>query len=199
MSEVIINTKIPLERLGVLLGQEGTTKKLIEKFLDVHIDVDSHTGDVLLKLNENAFDPSVLFTARDIITAIARGFSPNKALKLREEDFSLYVIDLRELVGRSRSNLNRVKGRVIGRGGKIRMMIEELTETDLSVYGHTISIIGGSSRVLTAREAVIMLVRGMEHKNVYQFLQRFRSELKKEKALLWEDVKKGREEMDAKK
>ncbi len=199
MSETIINIKVPFERLGVLLGQEGTTKKLIENFLNVHVKVDSQTGDVSLTLNKNASDPSVLFMARDIITAIARGFSPERALKLREEDFVLYVIDLRELVGKSRSNLNRVKGRVIGRRGKIRGMIEELSETDVSVYGHTISIIGGVSRVMVAREAIIMLVSGVEYKNVYQFLQRFRSELKKEKALLWEDVKKGREEMDAKK
>ncbi len=191
MSQAIINTKVPFERLGVLLGQEGTTKKRIENSLNVCIDIDSDTGDISLKLNENAFDPSVLFTARDIITAIARGFSPTKAFKLIEYDFSLYVIDLRELVGRSQSNLNRVKGRVIGRNGKIRGMIEELTETDVSVYGHTISIIGGDSRVMAAREAIIMLVRGMEHKNVYQFLQRFRRELKKEKALLWEDAKTG--------
>lgn len=191
MSQAIINTKVPFERLGVLLGQEGTTKKRIENSLNVCIDVDSDTGDISLKLNENAFDPSVLFTARNIITAIARGFSPTKAFKLIEYDFSLYVIDLRELVGRSQSNLNRVKGRVIGRNGKIRGMIEELTETDVSVYGHTISIIGGDSRVMAAREAIIMLVRGMEHKNVYQFLQRFRRELKKEKALLWEDAKTG--------
>jgi ribosomal RNA assembly protein len=199
MSETIINTKVPFERLGVLLGQEGTTKKLIENCLNVHVKVDSQSGNVSLTLDENAFDPSVLLTARDIITAIARGFSPERALKLREEDFILYVIDLRELVGRSRSNLNRVKGRVIGRRGKIRGVIEELTETDVSVYGHTISIIGGVSRVMAAREAIIMLVRGVEYKNVYQFLQRFRSELKKDKALLWEDVKKGREEVDAKK
>ncbi len=199
MTETIINIKVPFERLGVLLGQEGTTKKLIEKFLNVHVKVDSQTGDVSLTLNKNASDPSVLFMARDIITAIARGFSPERALKLREEDFVLFVIDLRELVGKSRSNLNRVKGRVIGRRGKIRGMIEELSETDVSVYGHTISIIGGVSRVMVAREAIIMLVSGVEYKNVYQFLQRFRSELKKEKALLWEDVKKGREEMDAKK
>lgn len=199
MSETIINIKVPFERLGVLLGQEGTTKKLIENFLNVHVKVDSQTGDVSLTLNKNASDPSLLFTARDIITAIARGFSPERALKLREEDFVLYVIDLRELVGRSRSNLNRVKGRIIGRRGKIRGMIEELSETDVSVYGHTISIIGGVSRVMVAREAIIMLVNGVEYKNVYQFLQRFRSELKKEKALLWEDVKKGGKEIDAKK
>lgn len=199
MSEAIINTKVPFERLGVLLGQEGTTKKLIENFLNVHINVDSQTGNVSLKLNDNAFDPSVLFTARDIINAIARGFSPNRALKLREEDFILYVIDLRELVGRSRSNLSRVKGRVIGRNGKIRRTIEELTETDVSIYGHTISIIGGATRVMTAREAILMLVRGVEHKTVYQFLQRFRSQLKKEKALLWEDMKKESGEVDAKK
>jgi len=191
MSNAIINTKVPFERLGALLGQEGSTKKLIENSLNVCIDVDSDTGDVSLKLDENAVDPSVLFTARDIITAVARGFSPNKALKLTEYDIMLYVIDLRELVGRSRSNLDRVKGRVIGRSGKIRRMIEELTETDVSVYGHTISIIGGDSRVMAAREAIIMLVRGMEHKNVYQFLQRFRRELKKEKTLLWEDAKTG--------
>jgi rRNA processing protein Krr1/Pno1 len=52
---------------------------------------------------------------------------------------------------------------------------------------------------MTAREAILMLVRGVQHKTVYQFLQRFRSQLKKEKALLWEDMKKESGEVDAKK
>ena len=76
------------------------------------------------------------------MTAIGRGFSPEKALALREEDVILDVIDLRDIFGKSESDISRIKGRVIGQQGKTRNMLEELTKTNVSIHGHTISVIG---------------------------------------------------------
>jgi ribosomal RNA assembly protein len=99
----------------------------------------------------------------------------------------LMIIDLREIFGRSDSDIQRVKGRIIGTEGKTRKIIEELSEALISVYGHTISIIGGVEQSEIAREAVNMLIKGSQHATVYKYLQRKRQELKKRRLELWED------------
>lgn len=178
--------KIPKERVGVLVGPEGKTKKNIEKMLSVELQIDSETGDVTLLLAENA-DPSLLFRAKDVVTAIGRGFSPEHAFRLiRNEDAMLDVIDLRTVFGRSESDIKRVKGRIIGMNGKTRRIIEELTDTNIAVYGYTVSIIGDVEEIEAAREAIQMLVKGSLHSTVYRFLHRKRRELKKRMLQLWE-------------
>jgi ribosomal RNA assembly protein len=179
--------KIPRERVGVLIGPEGKTKKHIEEKLSVELQIDSEAGDVIIALAEKADDPSTLFKAKDLVTAIGRGFSPEHAFRLvRDEEAMLDLIDLRSVFGKSDADIKRVQGRIIGMNGKTRRIIEELTDTSVSVYGHTVGIIGTVEQVQIAREAIEMLVKGSMHGTVYRFLQRKRRELKKKKFELWE-------------
>ena len=179
--------KIPKERVGVLIGPEGKTKKHIEEKLRVELQIDSEAGDVIIALTEKADDPSTLFKAKDLVTAIGRGFSPEHAFRLvRDEEAMLDLIDLRSVFGKSEADIKRVQGRIIGMNGKTRQIIEELTDTSVSVYGHTVGIIGTVEQVQIAREAIEMLVKGSMHGTVYRFLQRKRRELKKKKFELWE-------------
>lgn len=179
--------RIPKERIGVLIGPDGKTKKTIEKNLSVELQIDSDTGGVIITLSEKAEEPSLLFKAKDVVTAIGRGFSPEHAFKLiRDEESMLEVIDLRAMFGKSESDLKRVKGRIIGMDGKTRRIIEELTDTNVCVYGHTVSIIGNVENVQVAREAIQMLISGSQHSVVYRFLHRRRRELKKKMLELWE-------------
>jgi len=179
--------KIPRERVGVLIGPEGKTKKHVEEKLKVELQIDSEAGDVIITMAENADYPSTLFKAKDLVTAIGRGFSPEHAFRLvRDEEAVLDVIDLRSAFGKSEADIKRVQGRIIGMNGKTRRIIEELTDTNVSVYGHTVSIIGSVEQVQIARDAIEMLVKGSMHGTVYRFLHRKRRELKKKKLELWE-------------
>jgi len=179
--------KIPAERVGVLIGPEGKTKKLVEVKLAVELQIDSQSGDVTITMSEKAKDPSTLFRAKEVVTAIGRGFSPEHAFRLiNDEEAILDLIDLRVAFGKSESDIKRVKGRIIGMEGKTRRIIEELTDANVAVYGHTISIIGNIDQAQIAREAVEMLVRGSLHATVYRFLHRKRRELKKKMLELWE-------------
>jgi len=179
--------KIPQDRVGALIGPEGQVKAAIEKKLSVELQIESETGGVTITMLSTASDPTVLFRAKEIISAIGRGFSPERAFRLLDDDETLLeIIDLRESLGRSLSDIKRLKGRVIGKDGKTRRLIEELTEASLSVYGHTISIIGSIEQMEVAKEAIRMLLRGSQHSTVYRFLHRKRRELKKKKMELWE-------------
>jgi len=179
--------RIPRERIGVLIGANGSVKEYIERKLPVKLDINSETGDVIITLKEGAEDPSLLFKAKDVVLAIGRGFSPERAFRLLdEEDCILEIIDLRSILGRSESALKRIKGRIIGRDGKTRAIIEEMSGALVSVYGHTVAIIGDFDQVNVAREAVNMLINGSEHASVYRFLQRKRQEIKRRRFELWE-------------
>lgn len=179
--------RIPKDRIGVLVGPEGKTKKAIEEKLAVTLQVESDTGGVTIMLAENASDPSTLFKAKDVVTAIGRGFSPEHAFRLiRDEEAMLDIIDLRLIFGKSESDLRRVKGRIIGMDGKTRRIIEELTETNICVYGHTVGIIGNIEQVQAAREAIQMLIEGSSHGTVYRYLHKKRRELKRKMMELWE-------------
>jgi ribosomal RNA assembly protein len=96
------------------------------------------------------------------------------------------MVDLRLIFGRNESDIKRIKGRIIGTEGKTRKLIEELTEADVVVYGHTVGIIGSFEQADAARNAVQMIMDGCEHHTMYNYLQKKRTELKKQKMQLWE-------------
>ena len=179
--------RIPKERIGVLVGQDGKVKKRIEEKFMVTLEIESEAGGVTIVLSEKAEDPSLLFKAKDTVTAIGRGFSPERAFRLLRNDDEIFdLIDLRLVFGRSDSDIKRVKGRIIGANGKTRRLIEELTDASVVVYGHTIGFIGTFERVDVARNAVQMIIDGSQHHTVYKYLQRKRSEFKKQRLELWE-------------
>jgi ribosomal RNA assembly protein len=187
MSKPNAFVKIPKERVGVLVGPDGRVKQNIEEKLKVELQVDSEGGDVKVLLTEKTEDPSLLFRAKDVVTAIGRGFSPEQAFRLiRDENAIFDVIDLRIIFGRSESDISRVKGRIIGMNGKTRRIIEELTDANVVVYGHTVGIIGTFEQADAARNAVQMLIDGSQHHAVYKFLANKRRELKKQMLELWE-------------
>ena len=194
MSKASTFIKIPRERVGALIGPEGRVKANIEKKLDVELEIDSATGSVTITLDPNAKDPSLLFRAKEVITAVGRGFSPERAYRLlHNEDTVLEVIDLRLTVGKSPADISRLKGRIIGKGGKTRRIIEELTDADISIYGHTVSIIGSFDQAAIAREAILILIKGSQHSTVYRFLQKKRHDLKRKRLELWETPHEGLE------
>ncbi len=171
MEEFSYELKIPEERVGVLVGTEGSTKKSIEQHTKSVLTI-SKEGDVSI----NGEDALLLYTTREIVRAIGRGFNPKIALLLLKMDYTLEIIDLKDVAGKNKNLLERIKGRVIGTEGKSREEMERLTDTYISVYGKTIGIIGEVEQVSLAREAVAMLVSGSMHKTVYQFLERKKKE-----------------------
>lgn len=169
--------RIPKERIAPAIGSEGKVKERIEETTGVELSYDSETGEVIIKGEDDA--PLSVMTARDIVKAIGRGFNPEKAFELLNEEVYLDVIDIIPYTGRSDKAKKRLKGRVIGRNGKTRRLIEEHTGTSLSIYGKTVACIGSPEKVQIVREAVEMLLEGTPHSAVYNFLSKKRREHKK--------------------
>ncbi|HDD46196.1 MAG TPA: RNA-processing protein [Candidatus Aenigmarchaeota archaeon] len=163
MIEII---KIPDKRKAVLIGKKGGVRKRIEELLNVKINVGddvSIDGDVIGVLK-----------AKDIVMAIGRGFSPDKALALLDEDYRLEIVSLS---GKNKNALKRIIARVIGRKGTAKKKIEIYTHTNISVYGKTIAMIGKWDNVERARKAIDMLVDGKTHQYVFSYLKRSSREI----------------------
>lgn len=179
--------KVPGERIGVLIGRKGAVIGKIKQECRVNVDVESESGNVIVRYDSSSLIEGNPFKALEIISAIARGFSPERAFKLLDEDVVFQLLDIRDYVGNSQSSMNRLKGRIIGERGKSRRTIEELSGADVSVYGHTVGFIGIFEAIKVAVEAIVLLSKGSSHRSVYAMLQNYRRKLKQEKMSLWEE------------
>jgi ribosomal RNA assembly protein len=174
--------RIPRERVGVLIGKDGEVKKAIESYSGCTLNIDSETG--LVEIEEGG-DPLGMLKCMDVVKAIGRGFNPQVAMKLFESDF--IMLDIIDLSGSftTKDALRRIKGRIIGKDGKIRRAMEDLIGAYVSIYGKTVSIIGSPPQIKIIRHAVEMLMDGASHSSVLRYLEKKRRELK-EATLDWE-------------
>jgi ribosomal RNA assembly protein len=163
MDEIV---RIPHDRIGALIGPKGNVKKKIIQETKTSIEIDSHEGEVSIEGEGEGF-----FIARDIVKAIGRGFSPQRAFTLLKKDYLLHIINLPDVIGDNSSNQEAKRGRVIGRKGTIRQEIEKKTNSFISVYGKTISIIALPNDMESAINATTMLLEGAQHETMEHFLE----------------------------
>jgi ribosomal RNA assembly protein len=154
---------IPKDRIAVLIGSDGSTKRRLEKRTGTKIEV-NHEGQVTV----DGGDSLTSLKVRDLVKAIGRGFSPERAQRLLQEDIAFDVIEL----GGNTQDKERVRGRVIGKDGKTRNYLERMLNCDISVFRDTVSIIGPEDKIGTCREAIEMIISGAMHTSVYKFIER---------------------------
>ena len=174
------HVKIPQDRIGALIGEGGETLRRIEQAAEVRLDVDSQDGSVAI---ERTGDPVRGMQAPEIVRAIGRGFDPDAALSLLDDDMRMFeTVDI-ERAARNDNDLRRKKGRLIGENGRTRELMEELTGANVVIYGSTFGVIGQPNEVDVARSAAEMLLDGAPHGSVYSFLERKRAEELKQQGM----------------
>jgi len=170
--------RIPLDRVAVLIGQKGETKKNIEAISGIKLNIDSEQGEVEIDDRE-VKDPLIPLKIENIIKAIGRGFSPQNAVKLMDDFADFFVFDLCDYVGKKESHLRRLKSRVIGKEGRTKRVLEDLTGSKISVYGYTVSIISELDRMNILKKSIDMLLTGSKHATVYRFVESQMKELRR--------------------
>jgi len=154
----------------IFIKEIGRIKKVraeIEKGFNVNliftregIEVEGKEGE----LNE--------YVAIRAIEALGMGFNINAVLKLKEEDYMLEIVNIKKNVRDSR--VETVKGRIIGKKGKALESLSELTDCMIRLNGNDIGIIGKTFDVKFAVNAVLSLIHGSPHSNVYAYLEKSR-------------------------
>jgi len=173
------HVKIPQDRIGALIGEGGETLREIERRAEVRLDVDSENGSVSIEKQTDG-DPVLALKGPDVVRAIGRGFAPEDALTLLDDEMRMLdVVDIKA-VARNKNDLQRQKGRLIGENGRTRELMEELTGATVVIYGSTLAAIGTPKEVDVVREATEMLLDGAPHGTVYSFLEEKHNELKRQ-------------------
>jgi ribosomal RNA assembly protein len=177
---------VPPESFEKVKGELGQVMGELRRRLGVRLTLDESNSRVLIEA-EGEGDAANVLRARDIVRAIAIGFSPQDALQLLDEDYVLVVVDVTQAVGDKENHLRRVLGRVIGENGRARRTLEEITGTKIVVNDRgLVGIIGDYERSQIARHGVELLVQGRMHATVYRRLESMMRELKRrESTELW--------------
>jgi ribosomal RNA assembly protein len=174
--------RIPEDRVGVVIGPGGRTRRGIAEATTTEVEVDSDEGEVRITGPDS--DPDRVMRARDIVIAIGRGFSPERARRLLKPDTYLGILDIKVTTGhKEKAALRRIRSRVIGSRGQARARIEELSGCSMSVYGSTVALIGQEDQLERATRAVELLLKGSEHSTVFHLLARLRRDAEVEEAL----------------
>ena len=138
-------------------------KKELEEALNIKI---TNKGKVIIirgKAEEEYF-------AERVINAINFSFSIEESLMLKDEENIFHIINIKD-ISRS-SNLERVRGRIIGTKRKTLDNIENLTNCVLVLKDNKIGIIGDNEEVENAIRALTSLVKGAKTANVYAYLEK---------------------------
>lgn len=161
---------IPLERVKKLMAL--AVKKEIEKQGNITLSSEEE-GEIQIASK----DPLAEWKAQDIIKAIGRGFEPDTAMKLFNEEYIFKLINLKEIFSNEKQR-TRYKSRIIGTKGKVKKAIEEITDASICVYGSTVGIIGKMDEVGLAQKAIDMIINGASHGSVFNMLRKARQKMK---------------------
>ncbi len=135
----------------------------IKKRTDVDISIKGL--DVILK--GKAVD---VLKLKNTLNALFEGFVPRESFKLLNEKNQLMVVRLNDYTS-SGMSVEKMKGRIIGEGGRTKRLLEELTKVSVSVHGNRVSLIGKPKEIASAKKAIQMLVNGKPHGKVYRYLE----------------------------
>ena len=172
MSEIIKQREfLDKDRIAVFVGKKGEMKREIEKGLNSKIYLDSQSGEVTIE-TEDSFLP---FIFTNVVEAVNLGHNPKNTLKLMDENYALEVLNISEFI-RDKTKVPQIMGRVIGKGGKTREAVHQITKCDISIKDNKISIIGDYQNLEVLHKGFKMLVQGCAHKTFYSYLEKNKSE-----------------------
>jgi len=146
------------------------TKDELEKALKVKITI---------KANQVTIDgePVDEFEASNVIEAIGMGFSAKKALLLKDPDYTFRKINIKHFT--RRKNLEDVRARIIGKEGKTKKTMEDISGTYIVLDNNEVGLIGPTEEIDNETTAMLNLIKGTKQANVYKFLEKLNTEKKK--------------------
>jgi arCOG04150 universal archaeal KH domain protein len=164
--------RIPQERVGNLIGEDGENLERIEDRTETGLDVED---DNLARVEGSGLGA---MDAQRIVKAVGRGFGIDEAIKLARQDYTLHVMDVGDYAS-TQNSVERLKGRVIGRDGDAKRHIEKEADVEMSVYGSTVSVIGEARKIEVVIQVVESLLNGSSHSTAYKVFDRNRELLLK--------------------
>lgn len=138
-------------------------RKKLEKILKVKI---TNKG------REVTFEgsPEDEYDAGRVIEALDMGFSFSDAISIKEKELEFDKLNIKDFA--RRGNLEKIRGRIIGKNGKVLAALSQLTKCSLEMKNNDIGIIGNPEEIKPAIDSIIHLIQGGKHSNIYRGLEK---------------------------
>ncbi len=138
-------------------------KKRLEK--DLNIKITNRGKEVRI-----SGKPEEEYVAQKVIDAINFGFSISTAISIKQENLDFEIINIKDHT--TRKDLNRVRARLIGKGGKTLKTLCNLTNCNFEIKDNKMGVIGSPEFLENAQEALASLIKGSKQSNVYAHLEK---------------------------
>ena len=150
----------------------------VENIKEILRNKNKLVNDLKIKLNnkgKNFFidgDAENVYLAGKVFEAINSGFSALNALELTQEGKMFSSINIRDIT--KRKDLERIRGRIIGKLGKTLNTLSRLTNCLLAVHNNIVGIIGDAEDIEDAIQSITSLINGSKQGNVYARLEKLK-------------------------
>lgn len=153
--------------MKIILSEETANiiknKKRLERLLNVKITIKGEEISV-------EGSPEDEYIAEKVIDAIGFGFPLSVALSIKLEDFLFEILNIKDYT--PRKDFETIRARIIGKGGKSLKTLNTLTNCHFELKDNDVGIIGSPECIKNAQDAVIMVIQGSKHANVYSYLEK---------------------------
>ena len=138
-------------------------KKKLEEKLEIKITGEGNE----ITINGS---PENEYIAKKVIDALEFGFPFSVALLIKEQDFMFESLNIKDHT--KRKDLEKVRARIIGKQGKTLRALLGLTKCHFEIKDNRVGIIGDPEYIKNAMQAMIFIIQGSKHANVYAFLEK---------------------------
>ena len=153
---------------------------LIEKLPRILYNREKLEKELKIKITNRGKEVSISgkpedeYIAEKVIDALEFGFSFSDAMLIKKEDFILEILSIKDYT--KRSDLKRVRARIIGKEGKTLKVLSDLTDCHFELKDNFVGIIGDPEKIKNAQNAMISIIRGSKQSNVYTRLEKQKPE-----------------------
>ena len=138
-------------------------KRKLQKELEVKILINGNEVSIEGEADDEFF-------TEKIINALNFGFPLEVALLIKREEFLLEILNIKDYT--NKRDLKTVRARIIGKGGKALKTLATLSECFFELKDNSVGIIGAPEGIETAQNAIISIIQGSKHANVYSYLEK---------------------------
>lgn len=150
---------------------------LILKNLEIRMNLSTLTIDLRIK---KEFDPIFLERGGQFLQSILMGFPILQSVRILDEEIQIIKYKLEDVRKMNPNTMSRAIGRIVGKNGTTKKLIEECSNSLLIISDNCITLFGTHKDIKMAKESIRRLVAGKSVGSVHKNLKKLKAKEKRE-------------------